>query len=103
MAVQLEGPMPFPTLGNKPVGAITSADVLDVLTPIWNTKRETARRVRQRIGQVMKYAIAAGLRPDNPAGDALGAALPSNGVAVKHQRALPHAEVAQAMVKIQGI
>ena len=91
----------FPTIGNKPVGSITSADVLDVLTPIWNTKRETARRVRQRIGQVMKYAIASGLRPDNPAGDALGAALPSNGIATKHQPALPHAEVAQALAKVR--
>ena len=91
----------FPTLGSKPVDEITSADVLALLLPIWSTKRETARRVRQRIGQVMKYAIAAGLRPDNPAGDALGAALPANGIATKHQPALPHAEVKQAMVKIR--
>ena len=40
----------MPRLGKKSVAAITSADVLCVLTPIWNTKRETARRVRQRIG-----------------------------------------------------
>ena len=91
----------FPTIGNKPVGAITAADVLSVIEPIWSRKRETARRVRQRIGQVMKYAIAAGLRPDNPAGDALAAALPSNGQATKHQPALPHAEVKLALVKIR--
>ena len=91
----------FPTIGNKPVGAITAADVLSVIEPIWGTKRETARRVRQRIGQVLKYAIASGLRPDNPAGDALGAALPANGAVKKHQPALPHAEVAAALVKIR--
>ena len=91
----------FPTIGNKPVGSITSADVLDVLTPIWNRKRETGRRIRQRIGAVMKFAVASGFRSDNPAGDALGAALPSNGVAVRHQPALPHAEVAQAMAKVR--
>ena len=91
----------FPIIGSKPVGAVTAADVLSVIEPIWSRKRETARRVRQRIGQVMKYAIAAGLRPDNPAGDAVSAALPSNGVAVRHQPALPHAEVAQAMAKVR--
>ena len=91
----------FPTIGNKPVGSITAADVLSVIEPIWNVKRETSRRVRQRIGQVFLYAIAAGLRPDNPAGDALGAALPSNGQATKHQPALPHAEVKQALVRIR--
>ena len=91
----------YPMLGDSPVASITSADVLEVLTPIWNTKRETARRVRQRIGQVMKYAIASGLRPDNPAGDALGAALPANGAVKKHQPALPHAEVKQALAKVR--
>ena len=60
----------FPRLGRKSVATITTADVLAVLMPIWNTKRETARRVRQRIGQIMKWAIAEGHRDDNPAGDA---------------------------------
>ena len=91
----------FPALGDKPVAAISSSDVLAVLVPIWNTKRETARRVRQRIGSIMKYAIAAGLRPDNPAGDAVSAALPANGVATKHQLALPHADVSAAMAKVR--
>ena len=36
---------------------------------------ETARRVRQGIGAVMKWAVAMGYRPDNPAGDGLGQAL----------------------------
>ena len=58
----------MPRLGKKSVAAITSADVLSVLTPIWNTKRETARRVRQRISAIMKWAIAEGHRDDNPAG-----------------------------------
>ena len=91
----------FPTIGNKPVGAVTAADVLELLMPIWNTKRETARRIRQRIGAVMKFAVASGFRSDNPAGDALGAALPSNAIAAKHQPALPHAEVKQALAKIR--
>ena len=87
-------------LGRKSVDAITTADVLAVLAPIWNTKRETARRVRQRIGTIMKWAIAEGHRADNPAGDAIGAALPRNGKVVRHQRALPHAEVAGALAKV---
>ena len=39
---------------------------MEVLLPIWSTKRETARRVRQRIGAVMKWAVAQGYREDNP-------------------------------------
>ena len=62
----------MPRLGRRPVDAITAADVLAVLAPIWNTKRETARKVRRRIGAVMKWAVAQGWRDDNPAGDAIG-------------------------------
>ena len=87
----------FPQLGNRPVGEITTADILAVLTPIWHDKQVTARRVRQRIGAVMKWAVAMGLRPDNPAGDVLGQALGRHRVVVQHMRALPHAEVAGAI------
>ena len=89
-------------LGSKRLDQIDSGDILAVLTPIWNEKRETAKRVRQRIGAVMKWGIAAGWRADNPAGDSIGEALPKIGQQKKHQRALPHGEVAAALVTIGG-
>ena len=92
----------MPRLGRKRVDRITTADVLAVLLPIWNSKRETARRVRQRIGAIMKWAVAKGYRNDNPAGEAIGAALPKNGVKRRHQRALPHGQVAGALAKIRA-
>ena len=54
-------------IGKIKVQDVTTGDVLAVLTPIWTTKAETARRVRQRIGTVMKWAVAQGWRQDNPA------------------------------------
>ena len=45
--------------------------------------------------------IAAGHRLDNPAGDALTAALPKRGQKQRHQRALPHAEVAAALERVR--
>ena len=48
----------FPRIGAVPVSEVTTADVLAILTPIWHDKPETARRVRQRIGAVMKWAVA---------------------------------------------
>ena len=53
----------FPILGTKRVSEIKTADVLDVLSPIWTTKKETARRVRQRLAVVLDWARAAGHRP----------------------------------------
>ena len=92
----------MPKLGRRHVNAITADHVMAVLLPIWSTKRITAQRVRQRIGAVMKWAIAKGYRADNPAGEAISAALPSNRVATQHQRALPHAEVGAALARVRG-
>ncbi|MCY3812390.1 MAG: tyrosine-type recombinase/integrase [Gammaproteobacteria bacterium] len=92
----------LPKLARKRVDAISTADVMAVLLPIWSTKRQTARRVRQRIGAVMKWAVAQGHREDNPAGDAISAALPNNRVPPTHQRALPHAEVGTALARVRG-
>ena len=46
----------MPRLGRKRIDEITTSDVMAVLLPIWSTKAETARRVRQRIGAIMKWA-----------------------------------------------
>ena len=87
----------FPVIGDMSVGEVTSADVMTVLTPIWNAKTETARRVRQRIGVVMTWAIAQGFRTDNPAGEIVGAALPRIANNAVHHRALPYDQVAGAI------
>ena len=87
----------YPKMGRMRVDGITTADVMAVLSPIWNSRQATARRVRQRISTVMKWAIAQGYRMDNPAGEALGAALPKQGGIQRHFKALPHGEVAGAM------
>ena len=84
-------------LRNKPVDAVTTADVLDVLRPIWNDKREMATRVRQRMTTTFDYAIAAGWRSDNPCNGALNAALPRRPRQRRHYPALPYSEVATAL------
>ena len=95
----------FPRLGAKCVDTITTADVMAVLVPIWTDKAETARRVRQRISAVMKLAVAQGYRADNPAGEAIAAALPRVGDTPRHFRAVHHAEagdVVRAIRESQG-
>ncbi|MDE2981899.1 MAG: tyrosine-type recombinase/integrase [Gemmatimonadota bacterium] len=90
-----------PRIGGKRVDRITSADVMGVLMPIWTEKHTTAKRIRERIGTVMKWAIAQGYRVDNPAGEAIRAALPKPGHVQKHLKALPHGEVAGAIETIR--
>lgn len=50
----------IPKMGAKPVGTITIDDVKDVLKPIWATKTDTARRVRQRMESVFAWSIDEG-------------------------------------------
>jgi len=58
----------FQLIGLRPVAEIGTDDVLKVLDPIWNSKPETARRVRNRIERVLDYSKARGYRDgDNPA------------------------------------
>ena len=93
----------YPRLGAKRVDRITASDVMAVLNPIWHTKSETAKKVRQRISTVMNWAIAQGYRADNPAGEAIAAALPKRNAVTEHSRALPFAEVGEAVEKIAGL
>lgn len=90
----------FPHFGRKKVDAITSADVLEALSPIWTAKPETAGRTRQRISAVMKWCVAQGWRQDNPA-EAISRALPKRSKAVKHRPSLPYQEVAGAISKVR--
>ena len=87
----------FPILGNMPVDRIGRADVLGVLTPIWGGRPETARRVRQRIRTVMRWAMAHGFIENNPAGEAIDGALPPMPKLKAHLRVLPYGEVAHAL------
>ena len=91
----------YPHMGGKLVSEITTADVMTILAPIWTAKRETAMRLRRRMSAIFKWAVAQQYRADNPAGDAIGAALPKGGARTEHRKALPHNEVAGAVATIR--
>jgi integrase len=92
----------FPEIGSKQVSRINSADVLRVLSPIWTSKPETARRVRQRISTVLDWAKAAGHRAgDNPV-DAALEGLPKQTDRVEHHDALPYPDVPDFLTKLRA-
>ena len=92
----------LPHFGAMRVDAITSADVMAAVLPIWSAKRVTASRVRQRISAVMRWCVAQGYRGDDPAGAAVLQALPKGvGKAKRHHKALPYGEVADAVRRVR--
>ena len=90
----------FPRIGARPVCEVTSADVLEILAPVWHAKPQTARNVRQRIGTVLEWAVAMELRTDNPCARILQVLGPQHDI-VQHMRALPHRDVAAAIHAVQ--
>ena len=91
----------FPVMGRLRVSDVTTADVLAVLSPIWTEKPETAARVRQRIGTVMKWAVAQRWRQDNPA-EYIAQALPKRDKSkMAHRKALPYTGVANCIEAVQ--
>ena len=91
----------FPRIGNRPVSEVNTADVLEILTPIWHVKAETARAVRQRIRSVLEWAIALDMRNDNPCDRVLPVLGPQNDI-VTHRLALPHKDVAAAIETVRA-
>ena len=95
----------YPSLGGMRINAIDTQAVENALRPIWLTKPETARRVRQRMGVVFKWAKARGYCDDNPADAAVTQhVLPKQkkpSEAVEHHAALPYAAVAGFVADVQ--
>ena len=93
-------------IGSLEVSAIDVPAVLRVIEPIWNTKSETASRVRARIESVLDWAKARGHRTgDNPASwDVIGQVLPavSEIAPAQHHVALPFGEIAAFMVELRA-
>jgi len=92
----------YPSIGKLPVSDITPGHVMAVLLPIWNDKRETARRVKQRISAICRWAVAQGYRTDDPAGIVVDAALPRNPVKRRPMPALPYEEVADCIARVKA-
>lgn len=92
----------FPIIGHIPVADVETVHVLAILKPIWNTKTETATRVRTRLEAVLSYAEAHNWRSGgNPARwrGHLSVILPSPQKLkeLKHHSALPYGELPSFM------
>ena len=91
----------LPSLGDRRVDDIETADVLAILEPIWTSKAETAGRVRQRMATIFDYCLAAGWLDQNPCNGAVKAALPRRTRQRRHHPALPYDEIAEALGAIR--
>jgi integrase len=91
----------FPYIGARPISALTAPELLGVFRRLERRgKHETAHRAKQRVGQVIRYAIATGRAERDPTADLRGALAPvtvTNRAAITDPR-----EVAQLLRALHG-
>lgn len=91
----------FKTLGQKPVNEITAADITATLEPIWTTKPDMARKVRQRVGTVLNFAHGKGWRTTEAPGKSVTVGLPRQPKSGNY-RAMPYSDVPALMAELRS-
>ena len=99
--IQIMTKYAIPIIGSRPIDQLGREDVLRILAPLWTTKPETGRRLRQKMRAVFRWAQAHGYIENNPAGEGIDGALPKQPAVKAHLRALPYREVAGALDTIE--
>ena len=98
----------FPLIGNKTLDEIDTDDILEILTPIWVDKTETASRLRGRMEWILAAATTRKLRTGmNPAlwRGHLQTILPAPAkiMKVEHHKALHYIAIPDFMAKLKEI
>jgi integrase len=96
-----------PRLGELDVRRIATSHVLEVLTPIWASRTETASRLRGRIERILSWAAISGYREgDNPARwrGCLQELLPNPSKVKKarHHPAMPYREIGAFYLRLEA-
>lgn len=77
---------------DRPVNKITSAEIGEVLKPIWHQK--SGARMRADLRTAINWAIGKGYTETNPAGEVIDALLPKgNKIKVQNRKAVHHSKM----------
>ncbi len=91
----------LPVISKRRLNQIGREDVLRILTPIWTSKPELARKLRSRIKAVLRWGQAHGHINLNVAGEVIDGALPKQR-RVKHHPSMPYRDIPAALEVIAG-
>jgi integrase len=93
----------FPVIGSMSMEDVTTNHIIQILSPIWSSKHETASRVRGRISKILSASITSGHRTKaNPAlwAGHLEHLLPNIRKSQRHHPALPYADLPALMKEL---
>ncbi|MFQ3664514.1 MAG: integrase arm-type DNA-binding domain-containing protein [Sphingomonadaceae bacterium] len=83
----------FPLIGDRPVASLTRGDMVDVLSPVWLSHQETARRVLQRMRTVINWSVGKEIREEGIDFEIVRRALPRQRKKVRHMPAIHFTDV----------
>jgi integrase len=92
----------FPVIGDLPVADVDATAIEKVLLPIWLSKPETARRVKQRIGIILDEAHAKGWRSTEAPMRSVNQLLKIKQPKGRNFAAMPYAEVPAFVGTLRG-
>ncbi len=93
----------FPEIGALRVHTIGQDDVLRILNPLWSTRPQLARKLRQRIRTTLQWCQAHGHVATNVAEETIDGALRAMPALKVHFRALPWAEGGAALDAVRSV
>ena len=92
-----------PDIMNVQVDRLSSAHVLSVLDPLWNTNPKLARSLRQRLSLIGAWIVAQGYLQTNPAGEVLDGVLPKRKSPTEHFASTPTDEAPAALAALEAL
>ena len=90
-------------LHDLPVDRIERADVLAVLTPIWQTKPKAARSTRSNMKATLQWCVAQGFITENLAGEAIDGALARGTNTKGHHAAIPWRDTPETLRSLERL
>lgn len=91
----------YPFIGDRLVNDIEGPQIRKALLPIWLSKPETARRLRQRIGTVLDWAYVNGFRDSEAPMRSLSKGLPRQPKDDGHFAAMPYTDIPAFIAKLR--
>ena len=81
-----------PALGNKPIGEVTRGELVDVLSPLWHEKQESALKLKLLLSGLYDFAVSKDYVTGNPMPTVV-TGLGRQKRQTRHHDAIPHAEI----------
>lgn len=91
----------YPTIGDLPIDRVTVSNVYEILQPIWHSKAETARRLKQRLAKVLEWAKGHSFTTGDNVALTVGGLLGPQKQIPKNHKSMPYPQIPHFIVQLK--